>query len=450
MQRVETEGLAKQLPDRSKRGIARDTARLVRAGVLPVGARLPPLRELAFAMGISPSTLSEAWKELRRLRILTGRGRNGTFVSGTSLAPRPARLTAPGLISQGALNLSMGAPDVALLPPLADAMAYGTQAKGLNVYERIRILPELEAALRPTWPFKNSSMLATNGGYNAVYVVLQALIAPGSVVAIETPTPIRLLDILEDLGVTIVLVDQDEFGPKPDSLRKVLEQQPSIFIYQPIISSATGLHLSAQRMAEIGDVLELSDMLILEDDGLGDISNAPPQSLGDRFPNRVLHIRSFSKCYGPDLRMAVLSASEEMIEQVQSYRAFSAGWTSRILQSAVAWLLQDKETQRRVAMATDIYQHRRNRLAKALRARGIACPDGAGLCLYMPVHSETFAMITLAAHGISVVPGEYFSMQPSGHIRVGTGLLSSDNCELVADVLALAAAEPVAFDKLPG
>lgn len=442
MQTITAEELASHLSDRSTRGIARDTTRLVRTGVLPLGARLPAMRDLAFIMGISPSTLSEAWKELRRMRILTGRGRNGTFVSGSHMAPRPSRGLAPQHLVPGPFNLSMAVPDQALLPPLGDALVHGTRSEGLNSYHRIRILPELEEVLRPSWPFACSSMLATNGGYNAVYLVLHALIAPKSAVAIEMPTPMRLLDILEDLGVVILPVACDQYGPDPQSLQEALAQKPSAFLFQPVLSSVTGYHCSSERLQALGDVLKDGDTLIIEDDGLGDISGAPSQSLGDRFPDRVIHIRSFSKAYGPDLRMAILSASEELVDQVQSYRAFSAGWTSRILQSAAAWLHRDAETQRSVALATDIYGKRRNGLAAALRNRAIDVPDGAGLSIFVPVQSENFAMITLAAHGVSVFPGEHFSLKPSGHIRIGTGLLGKSNTVRVAELLSLACAEP--------
>lgn len=439
MQTIAAEVLAGHLTDRSTRGIARDTARLVRTGALPVGARLPALRELAYVMGVSASTLSEAWKELRRLRVLTGRGRNGTYISGSSFAPRPSRVSAQGHFSASTLNLSLATPDLDLLPLLDAALLHGAQASGLNSYERVRILPELEQVLEPGWPFKASTMLATNGGYNAVYLTLHALVPPGSVVAIECPASMRLLDILEDLGVTIVPVTSDEHGPDPKSLERALEQQPAAFVFQPVISSVTGQYCTGQRMQELGDVLANCDALILEDDGLGDIALAPSQSLGDRFPDRVVHIRSFSKSFGPDLRMAVLSASEALVEQVQSYRAFSAGWTSRILQSAVAWLQRDAQTQALVAKAGAVYRARRNCLAQALRDLGIEVRDGAGLSLFVPVHSEVFAQITLAAHGISVLPGESFSPTATGHIRIATSRLSKAKAGEVAKIIKLAA-----------
>jgi DNA-binding transcriptional MocR family regulator len=432
---------AEKLSDKSIRGIALETSALIRAGALPVGTKLPAIRDLAFVLGISPATISEAWSELRRQKIISGRGRNGTWVSGDRFIAKPERLASSGNYGEGVLNLTSAVPDVRLLPQLEKALAYGASADDLNSYERSRILPELEAAARRTWPYEPEAFLATNGGYNAVYTLLHALVTPGASVAIENPTAMRLLDILEDRGVRILPVQCDRNGPLPSSLRDAMKYKPVAFLFQPRLHSVTGRSVSKTRLDSLADVLDGSDTLIIEDDGVADISAAPRHSLGGRFPDRVIHILSYSKTLGPDLRLAVLSSSQVIVEQIQSYRSFSAGWTSRILQSAAAWLLRDPTTEETLERARTIYQKRRDDLTSALRARDVAVEDGMGLCSWVPVSSEPFAMVTMAARGIAVHPGAKFSISPSNHIRVATGNLS-DRCEEVADSIALACATP--------
>src|SRR5690554_3254300 len=56
--------LLAELTDRSPAGIAATVGRLVRSGELPVGARLPTVREVATALQISPATVSGAWRAL--------------------------------------------------------------------------------------------------------------------------------------------------------------------------------------------------------------------------------------------------------------------------------------------------------------------------------------------------------------------------------------------------
>ncbi|MBB4508489.1 PLP-dependent aminotransferase family protein [Rhizobium leguminosarum] len=434
---VEASWVAEKIADRSIRGIALETSALIRAGVLPIGTRLPAIRDIAYELHVSPATISEAWSELRRQKIISGRGRNGTWVSGDRFVAKPERLASSGNYAAGVLDLTLAGPDAALLPRLAEAMAYGASVDDLNSYERSRIVPELKDAVSERWPYEAEAFLATNGGYNAVYTILHALVSSGSSVAIEHPTAMRLLDILEDLGVKIIPVACDGEGPLPDSLREALQQRPAAFLFQPRLHSVTGVTVSSSRLDQLGDVLEDSDTLIIEDDGVGDVSAAPPQSLGGRFAERTIHILSLSKSLGPDLRLAVLSSSAPIVDQIQSYRSFSAGWTSRILQGAAAWLLRDPASWQLIGEAREIYQQRRDALADALSERGIPIPPGQGLCLWVPVVSEPFAMVTLAARNIAVNPGSKFSVLPSSHIRVATSTLSH-RCEEAADAIALA------------
>ncbi|MBA1155989.1 PLP-dependent aminotransferase family protein [Microvirga mediterraneensis] len=430
---------AEKLNDRTIRGIALETRALIRAGVLTVGTKLPPIRDLAFALGVSPATISEAWSELRRQNIISGRGRNGTWVSGDRFVAKPNRLGSSGNYGEGILNLTAAVPDVRLLPPLAEAMAYGASAENLNSYERNRILPELEEEVRRTWPYEPEAFLATNGGYNAVYTLVHALLPPGASVAIENPTGMRILDILEDRGVRIVPVECDDEGPLPASLDGALKTKPAAFIFQPRLHSVTGQSVSRKRLETLAGILKDVDTLIVEDDGVGDISAAPRHSMGIHFPNRVIHILSFSKTHGPDLRLAVLSSSRAIVEQIQSYRSFSAGWTSRILQGATAWLLRDPATRDSIDHARTIYHSRRAHLVNALQQRGVMAMHGEGLCAWVPVSSEPFAMVTLAAHAIAAQPGAKFSNLPTCHLRIATATLS-DRYESVADSIALAAA----------
>lgn len=429
---------AEKLGNRSVKGIAQETRSLIRIGALPVGTKLPPIRDLAFVLGVSPATISEAWSDLRRQKMISGRGRNGTYVSASSFVAKPERLASSGHYGPDVLDLSMACPDTALLPPLAEAMVHGTRAEGLNSYERCRILPELEATVRPDWPYDPGAFLVTNGGYNAVYTLFHALVRPGSVVAVENPTAMRLLDILEDLGAEILPVDCDAQGPLPAALEQALTRKPAAFLFQPRLHSVTGRTVAASRLAALGAVLEGSSTLIVEDDGVGDISPAPRQSLGSRFPDRVIHVLSYSKTLGPDLRLAVVSSSAAIVEQIQSYRSFSSGWTSRVLQAATAWLLRDAATAQRLEQTREIYRLRRDRVAEGLARRGVTVEPGGGLCVWVPVISESYALVTLAARGIAVHPGSKFSIGAMPFVRASTARLATHH-EKVAEAIATAA-----------
>lgn len=440
--RCDAQWFADRLGDRTSRGIALETGAMIRSGLLPVGTKLPSVRDLAFKLGISPATVSIAWADLRRHKIIGGRGRNGAWVMEDRFAPRPTRLVSSGNYGPDVLNLAIASPDVDLLPPLEKALVHGANARQLNSYERVRILPELETAVRPTWPYDPGAFLVTNGGYNAVYTLLHALVPPGAPVAIEDPTALRLLDILEDLNVPIIPVACDRLGPIPEALAEALKARPVAFLFQPRIHSVTGVSMTRERLEALGDVLEGTSALIVEDDGVGGVSDAKRHSLGSRFPDRVIHILSYSKTLGPDLRLAVLSSSASVVEQIQSYRSFSAGWTSRLLQAATSWLLRDPETSNIIHRARTTYRERRHALASALLGHGMEIDEGDGLSVLVPVKSENFALVTLASRGIAVHAGSKFSLKPVNAIRVATSVLRLPDVDRVAAAIHAAAVMP--------
>lgn len=433
---IAPEWLSHRLPDRSMRGIAIGVSALIRAGDIPVGVQLPSVRALAWALGVSPATVSAAWKELRQYRVISGRGRTGMRVTGDQATPRPLRFADMGNFGQDVLDLTMAVPDPALLPPLAEALAVGAATPDLNSYRRAPILPELERVVRRTWPHPAASYLATNGGYEAVNMALQALTMPGSVLAIENPTALRLLDITDHAKAHAIPVGCDGEGPRIDDLAAALARRPSAFLFQPRTHSVTGVGVTATRLREMVRVLRGHDVLIIEDDGLGDLSSRPPVSLAAEFPRQTIHIRSYSKSLGPDMRLAVVSGPQELIERMHAYRSFGAGWTSRILQAAAAWLMTDTATAAGVDVARRTYAARRRALLEALDDRGIALPDEDGLCLWAPVISEQYALLTLAARRISVMPGSKCLTGPGSFVRIATSLLASD-VEMLAEALAL-------------
>ncbi|MFD4553837.1 GntR family transcriptional regulator [Streptomyces sp. NPDC058469] len=66
-----------------------------RAGVLPVGYRLPTVRGLAESLGLAANTVAKAYRALEADGVIETRGRNGTFVAAAgSAAEREASLAA--------------------------------------------------------------------------------------------------------------------------------------------------------------------------------------------------------------------------------------------------------------------------------------------------------------------------------------------------------------------
>jgi len=436
--------LADRLPETSARGIAAAMTDLIRSGELAPGASLPTVRALAARLGVSPGTVAEAWATLRKHRMITTLGRRGSMVSGPPTIAHPVRFERLGdLGDRLTQDLAIAAPDPALLPPLEEALLAGVRTPRLNDYSRTAVTPALLEAVRGTWPFTPEAWLAVGGGFEGVHLLCQALLVPGDRVAVEEPTAVRLLDILDALEVRTVPVACDGEGPVPESLTEALTARPAMFLLQPRAQTPCGWSMSARRAEALAAALEgAANVAVVEDDGLGPLAAVPACSIGAHLPDRTVVVRSYSKAYGPDLRLAVLGGPQSIVEKARVLRTYGTGWTSRILQDALAHLLTDSTTAAHVEDAARHYRLRRTGLAERLAGHGIKTRNHDGLSLWIPVADETSALVTLAARGTTASPGSHFSTSPHPpHIRIAITRLSGDPAALdtTAALVALAA-----------
>ena len=428
--------LATHIVDRSARGISTAIGRLIRTGALPIGTRLPTVRELAAALGTSPTTVSEAWQALARTGTIDPRGRNGTYVRDTSRPRGSIRYRSvtmrPSLF---VLDLSTGVPDPDLLPDPRRALERVSRRNITTSYLDQPVVPALEDHLRGMWPFEPEALTVVDGAMDAIDRVLSSVAKLGDVVVVEDPGFPPILDLLEELGVTALGVRMDEDGLDLESLREALDRKPVAIILQPRAHNPTGVSMSTTRAKEIAALLRSSDVLVLEDDHSGDIAWEPAVSLGSHIPDRCVHIRSFSKSHGPDLRLAAVGGAGAIIDPVVERRLLGPGWSSRLLQAVLLEMLRDHVTIETVGVARQSYRDRRTLMAGLLNEHGITTSGTDGINLWVSVADEKDALLNLAMHGIGAAPGTPFLVQPApDHIRLTVGLIS-ENADSVASAI---------------
>ncbi|WP_051791424.1 aminotransferase class I/II-fold pyridoxal phosphate-dependent enzyme [Amycolatopsis jejuensis] len=426
--------LGSRIGERTARGVAGTVSGLIRDGEVLPGTRLPTVRALAAELAVSPTTIAEAWSQLRAAGLIgTGR-RRGTVVLEPPASP------APGQSFSGwqTVDLEHGLPDPALLPPLEDAVAAGVHAERFSAPAKHAITPQLRAAVKSAWPFPVESWTVAAGGHEGMLLACQAVARPGDVIALEEPTAPWLLELLRRSRIHVVPVRCDEHGPLPSALAAALEHRPVAFAYQPRAQTPLGHSVPDDRIAELAAVLSEVDIPVIEDDDFGPLASAPSRSLGTHLPGRVLLVRSYCTALGTELRSCVLGGPAPLVERVRQQRGPGSVWSSRILQDAQAFLLTDPGTGELLNRARHRYAQRRTALSEALREHGIEAPARDGLTLWVPVPEESRALITLAANGVSAGAGSRAGNSGLPHIRVATGQLPDDPA-LVADLARMIA-----------
>lgn len=137
---------------------------------------------------------------------------------------------------------------------------------------------------------------------------------------------------------------------------------------------------------------------MVEDDHCAGISGAPLHTLAGS-TDRWVFVRSASKAYGPDLRVAVLAGDRRTVERVHGRLRLGPGWVSHLLQDLAVRLWSDASATRLVHDAEARYRTRRTGLCDALAARGVDAHGRSGLNVWVPVPDETVAITRLIAAG---------------------------------------------------
>ena len=403
--------LAAHVDDRSPRGIAATVARLVRGGDLQPGDRLPTVRVLSAELGVSPATVSGAWQALAAVGIVTSRGRAGTVVLPPPASWLPPRYRDLAGGAPARLDLSSGIPDPDLLPPIGPALArvaLQMPSADTGAYLASPVVPALEVLLRESWPFAPQRVTVVDGALDAISRTLERVAGYGSRVAVEDPGFPPLFDLLDQLGLERVPVTLDRQGMRPDVLERALENGARVVVLQPRAQNPTAVSMTSTRARELAGVLRRHDALVVEDDHSGEIASARDVSLGVFLPDRVVHVRSYSKSHGPDLRIAAIGGPASVLDALVARRMLGPGWTSRLLQHVLVDLLTDSGAVEAVAHARRVYFARRRALRESLAVHGVVVDPGDGINLWLPVHDERTALVRLEAAGIRVAPGAPF------------------------------------------
>ncbi|MFN2451118.1 MAG: aminotransferase class I/II-fold pyridoxal phosphate-dependent enzyme [Candidatus Dormibacteria bacterium] len=403
----------------------------VREGRLTAGDRLPTIRDLATHLGLSPTTVAGAYRDLGARGVINGAGRQGTRVAARPLvASRSGPRFAPGI-----RDLARGNPDPLLLPPLAPAVARAAAAIGTPLYgdgtsdgALLTLARErLEADGIPA-----DHLTVVGGALDGIERVLGAHLRPGDRVAVEDPGYSGLLELLAALGLVTRPVPVDDSGMSATALAATLAGGAEAVLVTPRAQNPFGSALDAERAEALRRVVTAHPhVLVVEDDHAVGVAGSPAHSLAaDR--ERWSVIRSVSKALAPDLRVAVVTGDSTTVARVEGRRLLGTGWVSHLLQRTVVELWSDTEVGRTLEHARATYAQRRTALLNALAARRIAAHGRSGLNVWVPVDDEAAVAGALLAEGWGVLTGERFRLGSPRAVRVTVAELVPHDAERLA------------------
>ncbi|WP_170348663.1 MULTISPECIES: PLP-dependent aminotransferase family protein [Ruegeria] len=326
--------------------------------LLEVGTKLPPVRELAYRLQITPGTVARAYTILTDEGLLHAEVGRGTFVAPPK-SPILDDVWARQLHLQDNkynANVSLFSPrladvgQVSLIRECLQKVAQADPGLFLNYPTRDAYQPMRQAVVEwlsdlPLGALSHDDIVLTHGGQNGLCLVFQTILrGPKPVVLVEDLSYAGFRRAGELMRADVVGVKMDKWGVDPSAMEHVLRQTPAQAIcVSPEVQNPTGAHTPLERRKEIVDVARRFDLQIIEDDcyRMGDAREPSFRALA---PERGWHVSSISKTLTPALRVGFAIAPRERSVDLRRSAEYGYFGLAQPLAELTRLLLSDPRT----------------------------------------------------------------------------------------------------------
>src|ERR671916_1294172 len=343
-----------------------------------------------------------------------------------------------------AIHLEVGEPDFPTPSHIVDA-AHEAARMGLTRYAPNAGLPVLREALadkvtrRNGYEARPEQVVVTQGGIQALYLVLRALLEPGDEVLLPDPAWPNFRMIAHLLGARVLsypLVSEEGFLPRPEDLERLATPRTRVMLvnspYNPLGTVVPrelmeGLLAFARRrdLWFVSD--EVYDEVVFDDTFVSVGSVADPD-------DRLVSVYSFSKVYAmtgwrvgylvapPDLSNLLTRMQEPIVSCVNTPAQMAA-------------LAAVTGPQKVVQEMRDAYRERRDELLEILDLGDLASSRPSGAFYVWTDVSETgmpsmdFARSLMERENVAVAPGSAFGELGEGYVRLSLASSREDLLE---------------------
>ncbi len=401
------------------RGLAEGIRLLVVDGRVMDGSRLPSERELATALGVSRTTTTRTYAELRASGLLRSRQGSGSIIhvpyaasSASSLIVTPdgedtIALTYSAPAGPAGLGRAFESA-VTKLPGLLATTGY--LPDGLPVLRELIAQRYTDRGL-PTEP---DQIVITNGALGAVSLMAHTVLSPGDRVVVEGASYPHAHEALASVGGRLSPLPMLDSPWDTTALASTLNSSKHRLAYLiPDFHNPTASIMSDTQRGEWARELRRHDVLPIVDESLRDVNldgvELPPSYA--KYDSRTVLVDSASKVFWGGLRVGWVRAPRDLVMPlIQSRMTLDLG-SAAFEQLVLAELLTEGGQTAAAGRATlrAGRDHLLGELARELPAIETECPPG-GLSLWLTLPERISSQLTAAAarHRLLLTPGPRF------------------------------------------
>ncbi|MCQ2006097.1 PLP-dependent aminotransferase family protein [Rhizobium sp. NRK18] len=437
----------------------------ISARTLTPGAKLPSVRAFAKAMGVSTSTVVEAYERLAADGIIRARPGSGFYVcsplaplSLADIGPRLDRQIDPLWVSRQSLEAGADIlkPGCGWLPP--DWMPEAGLRRSLRALARaddatltdygtplgLSALRQLLARRMGEYGIEASpdQIMLTESGTQAIDLLCRLLLEPGDTVLVDDPCYFNFHALLRAHRATIVSVPYTPTGPDVALFEQALaEHRPRLYITNSALHNPTGATLSPVTAHRLLKLAEQFGTTIVEDDIFADFEHqrAPRLAAFDGL-NRVVHIGSFSKTLSASVRCGYIAAPSDWIDGLTDLKIATSFGGGHLSAELVLAVLKDGSYRKHMETLRTRLSRAMMETIRRLATLGVSpwLEPSAGMFVWcrLPDGADASAIARYAlAQGIVLAPGNAFSLSRSASSFLRFNVAQSSD-DLIYRVLA--------------
>ncbi|MBN1332489.1 MAG: PLP-dependent aminotransferase family protein [Synergistales bacterium] len=424
--------------------------RMIESGALENGSKLPSTRDLAFNLGVSRTTILQAYDQLDLEGLILQRGRSGAYVCFRKTEKEHPAEHCPDL-----LDMKTGLPSNDLIPcsVLSRLCREILLEKGEEVLGKSPLhgVPELRRtlvthAVTRGIPARREEVLLTSGGREGLSLSMAALMETGvKNIWLDELTYPDAFSIARNQSLLLRKLPWDQEGMS--SILRYLSSEDALYLV-PSFQNPTGRTLPQELRQKILENSISRGYWIIEDDAYGELrygAFSVPAMKAMKGSDRVIYLGSFSQALFPGLRLGYSLMPLSLWHMAHDLQTKRSGPVSSLVQYLVLEFIQRGYLRDSLDMARATIQSRMEALAEYLNEYLPDCsfqlPAG-GIYLWIEIpgldgdEAERLAL----ARGVEVSSGNDFSWEGNKvqAVRLSVSTLGRSELGLAVKLLSQA------------
>lgn len=369
--------------------------------------------------------------------------------------PSPIRGMMKAVINPDIISFAGGMPGEELFPvediremvaemprkAMDTALQYGP-TDGLPVF--VKLLTE--EMTRRGFDMTKNRIIVTTGSTQVMNIVTKLLIDPNDNMLTEDPVFVGSAGAFCSYQANIIGVKMDNEGVIISELEQALKHNPKFIYTTPTFHNPAGLTYSRKRREQFLEVMaKYPDVMILEDDAYGQLyyndevkNDIVPMKTYAKNEQQIIYCSSFSKIFGPGLRVGWMVLPNEMFEVAEIAKQSMDACTPQFSQMLAYEFMRSGRMDRYVQKLRETYAERRDTMVRCIKEycpaeMTFVTPQG-GFFLWAKVPDcinidELFD--ACSKRGVVFVKGIAFSAEykENQHIRISFSNTNSETIE---------------------